>query len=141
MNLPPVKLTKRNLFTSTFEAVIPPIKSGIRHKVFTMCMYFEYDYIYRPQKKFVKVMFSQVSVCPGGGLCVMGACVVGGCYGSGAYMAGVVGGMCGGGHSWQGGLAWQERRPLHWEAGSISYWNTFLLLLYILFDVKWNLSK
>ena len=27
-------------------------------------------YIYRPQTKFTKVMFSQVSVCPKGGVCV-----------------------------------------------------------------------
>ena len=88
-------------------------------------------FCYRPQTKFAKVMFSQVSVCP------RGACVVG-------YAWQGEGGMRGrGGHVWQGGVcgradvhgwgvcmaggacvvgrtcaveggmcAWQERRPL-----------------------------
>ena len=46
---------------------------------------------YRPQTKFAKVMFLQVSVCPRRGACVVGggACVVGGGH------VWLVGGMCG----------------------------------------------
>ena len=59
--------------------------------------------IYHPQMKFAKVMFSQVSVCPqggmhGGGHAWQGAYVVGACMAGGrACMAGVcmAGGMCG----------------------------------------------
>ena len=54
---------------------------------------------YRPQTKFAKVMFLQMSVCPWGGnrrggVHGGGACMVGGC----AWQ----GGMCGGGHAWWG---------------------------------------
>ena len=68
-------------------------------------------YIYRPQTKFAKVMFLQVSVCPqgrsrsrgeGGGVCGMGACVAGGMCGRGDMHGGharqgvcMAGGMCG----------------------------------------------
>ena len=86
---------------------------------------------YRPQTKFAKVMFLQVSVLGGGvhvaGRCVCGggACMKGGFAWQGACMAGcvhgsgacVAGGMCGGWHVWQGacmargmhggGNAWQ----------------------------------
>ena len=47
-------------------------------------------HFYRPQTKFAKVMFLQVSVCPQG----RGACVVGGGWGC------VVGGMHSWGHAW-----------------------------------------
>ena len=74
------------------------------------CYCFKSPY-YRPQTKFAKVMFLQVSVCPQGGACVVapggGACVV------------APRGVCmvapGGGHAWllwggawllQGGHAW-----------------------------------
>ena len=66
---------------------------------------------YRPQTKFAKVMFSQVSVCPsGGGVHGRGTCVVvGGVHGRGhAWLGGRAwqGGMCGGRgeHAWQGGM-------------------------------------
>ena len=58
------------------------------------------NHCYRPQTKFAKVMFSQVSVCPQGGghagCSWQGACVVGGVAGGGGVageMATVVGGM------------------------------------------------
>ena len=35
------------------------------------------EYFYRPQTKFAKVMFSQVPVCPQGGLCPQGVSVQG----------------------------------------------------------------
>ena len=57
------------------------------------------EYCYRPQTKFAKVMFLQVSVCPQGGHAwLWGACMVAG---EGACV--VLGGMhgCGGGgHVW-----------------------------------------
>ena len=59
-------------------------------------------YHYRPQTKFAKVMFLQVSVCTQGGHAWQGrgVCVGGGMHGRGAC---VEGGMCGGGgHAWQG---------------------------------------
>ena len=78
------------------------------------------QYFYRPQTKFAKVMFSQVSVCPpwGGGGCGRGACmaVVGGhawhrgvwqwgmaCVTRGACMDGR-GCVWWGGHVWKGGV-------------------------------------
>ena len=77
---------------------------------------------YRPQTKFAKVMFLQVSVCPQGGMhgrgtCMagghawQGACMTGGMCGTGACMAGERGvhggGVCmAGGHAWWG-CAWQ----------------------------------
>ena len=87
-------------------------------------------------------MFSQVSVCPQGGVhaggaCMVGACMAGGMHGRGHAWQGVcmTGGMHGRGHAWKrgacmvgghvwqgacvaegacmvGGHAWQERRPL-----------------------------
>ena len=73
---------------------------------------------YRPQTKFAKVMFLQVSVCPqGGGVHGMGdmhsrghawwgsVCSRGcACWGEGGVCAG---GMCDGGTSVAGGCAWQ----------------------------------
>ena len=60
---------------------------------------------YRPQRKFAKVMFLQVCVCPQG-VCGRGMCKDGGLHGRGGghAMQGVcmVGGMHGGGHAWQG---------------------------------------
>ena len=72
---------------------------------------------YRPQTKFAKVMFSQVSVCPQGeGACMVEghalkrvrvACMVGGMCGRGACVVGacIAWGMCargmhGRGHAW-----------------------------------------
>ena len=57
-------------------------------------------YFYRPQTKFAKVMFSQVSVYPRGvmhgrGACMAGACMAGGMHG-GACTAG---GACMAGHA------------------------------------------
>ena len=61
---------------------------------------------YRPQTKFEKVMFLQVSVCPqGGGMHGGGRCVwQGRCAWWGACMAGAMhgGGVHGEGHVWQG---------------------------------------
>ena len=51
---------------------------------------------YRPQTKFEKVMFSQVSVCPQGEACVAGGVRMGG----GACMAGD--------HAWQGDMHRKE---------------------------------
>ena len=80
---------------------------------------------YHPQTKFAKVMFSQVSVFPGGGVHVRDMhgrelCMVGGHAWQGACVAGGMcdevactvrsihgGGMCGGGHALQGAHAWQ----------------------------------
>ena len=65
---------------------------------------------YRPQTKFAKVMFLQVSVCPQGGgmwqgVCMTGACMTGACM-AGACVAGacVAGACVAGGHAWQGGF-------------------------------------
>ena len=57
---------------------------------------------YRPQTKFAKVMFLQVSVCPRGGGC---SCQ-GGMHGGGHVWWGHAwqGSMCGGGHAWQGDM-------------------------------------
>ena len=67
---------------------------------------------HRPQTKFAKVMFLQVSVCPQRGACVAGGhawwgvCMVGGMHGRGEVC--VAGGACmAGGCAWQGGHAWQ----------------------------------
>ena len=95
--------------------------------------------IYRPQRSWGKVIFSQASVisvnkgghvCLGGvcgwgacvvggkgvcgrGVCVTGeACVTGGCAWWGACMAG---GVCGRGHAWQRGGVWQG--GMHGEGG------------------------
>ena len=68
-------------------------------------------YFYRPQKKFAKVMFLQVSVCPQGrGACVVAPggrawLLVGGARGACVVKGGVhgEGGACvvkGGGHAW-----------------------------------------
>ena len=51
-----------------------------------------FAFYYRPQTKFAKVMFLQVSVCPQGGACMAGK-----------------GGMCG----WGGGHAWLGRGCMH----------------------------
>ena len=71
---------------------------------------------YRPQTKFAKVMFLQVSVCPQGGwLTWQGACMAGG-----VCMAGVP--------VWQVGHVWQEgvhgRGSMHgrgrvWQGGHV----------------------
>ena len=89
-----------------------------------------YSLYYRPQTKFAKVMFLQVSVCPQGGVCV--ACG----RGEGAC---VVGGFVWWGHAWQGGRVWQGGmrgggRACHSRYYGIrsmsgryaSYWNAFL---------------
>ena len=56
---------------------------------------------YRPQTKFAKVMFLQVSVCPrGGGHAWQGTCVMWGVHGRG--------------HAWQGGGV-RGRRGVHGE--------------------------
>ena len=78
---------------------------------------------YRPQTKFAKVMFLQVSVCPQGGVhgCQGVWMVAGGMRGEEghAWQRGacvVKGGMCGkGGHAWQ-------RRGMHGEGGHA--WDT-----------------
>ena len=64
---------------------------------------------YRPQTKFAKVMFLQVSVCPGGAVHGRGACMVGGMCGGGMHGRGacVVGDMRGRG-TCMGECAWQE---------------------------------
>ena len=93
-----------------------------------------FQFYYRPKTKFAKVMFSQVSVCPQGGVhvwwvggmcggghaCVVGggACVVGGhawwwgaCVAGGHAWWGDMhgGGPCMAGGAWVGGgHAWQE---------------------------------
>ena len=89
---------------------------------------------YRPQMKFAKVMFLQVSVCPqGGGVHGRGACVAGG---QGACVAGV-GACMAGGCVWQGGMhgrgacvaggmhcRYYEIRSM--SGRYVSYWNAFL---------------
>ena len=71
---------------------------------------------YRPQTKFAKVMFLQVSVCPQGEWDVHGrrghvwqsrVCMAGGMCGMGVHGGGHVwqGDVHGGGHAWQGGHA------------------------------------
>ena len=71
-----------------------------------------YIYFYRPQTKFAKVMFLQVSVCPQGGMhgCSGGACVV------------APGGVCMvalGGHAWllRGGMCSCSRGGMHGCSG------------------------
>ena len=59
---------------------------------------------YRPQTKFAKVMFSQVSVC----LSTGGPCMAGGMCGREACMAG--------GHAWQGEHAWWGGMHGRWHA-------------------------
>ena len=110
-------------------------KRSLRRLCFHRCL----SYLYRPQTKFAKVMFSQVSVCPQGGGCAwpgrgivgkvmhgtghawqgacmagrhawQGACVVGACMAVGG-MHGRWGGMCGRGHVWQGGHVWHTCPP------------------------------
>ena len=81
-----------------------------------MLFFYSIDF-YRPQTKFAKVMFSQVSVCPRVGhvhdrmgVCGRGACMAGGHAWQGVCVAGRHGrrGMCGGGHVlWGGGHVWQ----------------------------------
>ena len=77
---------------------------------------------YRLQTKFAKVRFSQVSVCPHGGMrgggvvwqgvCMMGVCMAGGMCGRGACMVGrcMAKGacVCGGGTHGQGGVHGQR---------------------------------
>ena len=87
---------------------------------------------YRPQTKFAKVMFSQVSVCPqggmhgrGGGACMagghawQGVCMAGGMHGRGCAWQGVctAGGACvaGAGCVWQGGM---HGRGYVWQQGA-----------------------
>ena len=98
-------LTAKDFMQDLFRVLPVPT-----HTVHRRAFYFMNFCYYRPQTKFAKVMFLQVSVCPqsGGGACVAGghawqwacvaggACMVGGC----AWQ----GGMHGGGHAWQG---WQ----------------------------------
>ena len=88
---------------------------------------------YRPQTKFAKVMFSQVSVCPqggmhgrGGGLAWQGACIAGGVHGRGhawqrVCMAGGVHGrgacVAGAGCVWQGGM---HRRGCAWQGACMA---------------------
>ena len=79
---------------------------------------------YRPQKKFAKVMFSQVSVCPQGWHVWWGVwhgvCMMGGMLARGACMPGacVAGGMHG-------------RRDSHYCSGCYaSYWNAFLFKIF-----------
>ena len=117
---------------------------------------------YRPQTKFAKVIFLQVSVCPqggvhgpwvGGGMCGTwqgcawqgGACVAGGMCGGGVCM---VGGMHGReGHAWWHGCMVGGEHVCHsryYEIWSMrgryaSYWNAFLLLCLIL-DFLWFLQ-
>ena len=71
---------------------------------------------YRPQTKFAKVMFLQVSVCPQGGARVAGgACMVGGHVWQGGHAwwgqrwhgACMAGDVHGRGRAWQGGHVWQ----------------------------------
>ena len=84
---------------------------------FHLCCYF-----YRPQTKFAKVMFLQVSVCPRGG-CVAGgwgACMEGGMHGWGVCTWWGRG-MRGGGHVWQGVCMAGD---MHGRGAS--YWNAFL---------------
>ena len=96
----------------------------VAHTTYNVSTTYAFSDFYRPQTKFAKVMFLQVSVCPQGrGACVagehvwQGACMVGvgvcmvgrGVHGRGVCM---VRGIHGGGHVWQGGMhgrrcAWQ----------------------------------
>ena len=116
---------------------------------------FDDKYFYRPQTKFAKVMFLQVSVCPQGGVhgcsqgghawLLRGACVVspgGACVvapGGHAWL--LRGGACMvalGGHAW---LLWGGVHGFFNEIRSMSgryasYWNAFLLLLNSLISVK-----
>ena len=104
-----------------------------------------FEHFYRPQTKFAKVMFLQVSVCPQGGHAwlLWGACMV--------ALGGVHG--CSGGHAWLllGGHAWLLwgecvvawgvcvvllGRGMHGFSDEIrsisgryaSYWNAFLFI-------------
>ena len=95
---------------------------------------------YHPQTKFAKVMFSQVSVCPWGGVSVsvqgVGVSVPRGSLSSGVSVQGDLfpGGLCPGGFlsgrgslSEEGSLSW--RPPGTVMSGQYaSYWNAFLLL-------------
>ena len=71
---------------------------------------------YRPQTKFAKVMFSQVSVCPQGG----GHACRGGCGRWHAWWGVSIAGSCmAGRHAWQGECAWQGAcgRGCAWQGG------------------------
>ena len=92
-------------------------------------------YIYHLQTKFVKVMFSQVCVCPQGCAWLWGVCMAAGGRGVGVVKGGhawwrgacvVKRGMHGkGGHAWQrggmcgeGGHAWNMTRYSQWAGGT-----------------------
>ena len=72
--------------------------------------------------KFAKVVFSQVSVCPQGGVHGRG-CMAGGVRGREACVHGKAG-------VWQGGHAWHAPPGRYYEirsmSGLLEYWNTFL---------------
>ena len=77
------------------------------------------QYIYRPQTKFAKVMFLQVSVCPQGGMHGWGrGCAwLGGVHGWGACVARRcvwLGGMHGMGGTWLGGMCGWEGAMHDW---------------------------
>ena len=123
-----------------------------------LCMYF-----YRPQTKFAKVMFLQVSVCPHVGACMVapgGACMValgghawflwGGCSGGHAWLLGGVcmvalvrgmRGCCGGAHVWLllgGGAmhAWDMMR----YGDTINEWMVRILLECILVKIVFTFA-
>ena len=66
-----------------------PTKSYLMKQFSLFCIIY-FDNFYRPQTKFAKIMFSQVSVCPRGR----------GVHGTGS--------MYGRGHAWQVGCVWQR---------------------------------
>ena len=86
------------LFPSSLQITITPLSSPLTISLASRgdqwttvgCPWNEIDVYYRPQTKFVKVMFLHVSVCQQGG-------------GWRAWQGSVRGGMHGGGRAWQGG--------------------------------------
>ena len=84
---------------------------------------------YCPQTKFAKVMFSQVSVCPQGGLDLCpGGSLSGGSLSRGGLCAG---GVSGQGRSLSGGSLVMETPPRTVTSGRYaSYWNAFLFKKY-----------
>ena len=89
---------------------------------------------YCPQTKFAKVMFSQVSVCPQGGLdlCPGGSRSGGSLSRGGLYAGGsVCRGVSGQGRSLSGGSLVMETPPRTVTSGRYaSYWNAFLFKKY-----------
>ena len=114
---------------------IIPIRSDIYHKyTYGLQARLKKNY-YRPQTKFAKVMFLQVSVCPQGGVsgpggsaASGGACSRGVCSRGGAWSGrGLLLGGAWSGGAWSRGGVWRPPCDGYCCGWYTSYWNAFLL--------------